>query len=732
MSIKSQKSLNDECSEIFEKSYSVKSGSVESLSFSDDEDSLSTELLQQLTPSVMCKLRKYFKKAKPNANGIDKRVEEAVRAAAAEEGVEFPADSPRGEDLYIDHQGFIDALHEIFGSGHYAGHARSLLSCLDPLGGGRVRWSRLVARLGARDATRDKWQPAPDPTVITLKHCMRETLVRLVSISSGASFCYAAVSRGGRVALYSAEFALLHSYEIFYDRTGVKRRVKNSWITDAVYMPDVQCVSYTASDRSVTVYEASTPAHAPLHCITGLPHIPTCLAYRPALSASDSCSLVMGGERGEVARVQFRRPRAALLPQTTTDRINMYYWMELSSPALSAYVSVSSWRAHARAVRRLRCERDGTMLSCSHDPRVSMRLRRSALLPDYVYSVPRGVTCFHAVMSLRLLATGSPDAVRLWGTTGGSAHAVLSVSSPALDVAILPTLQIVIAFCANMTLHIWELYEERHLQSLRLRFPFLGALGKRVEFGVHSLHPGPPRGEPDSNPETEDDERYEISFDGGGRSSVLVSACDSVAVVSLRPPSAPPRPPPAHTLRARRPSYWDLPPDCHDVPPCRPEPPSVYPTAAGQASLTAPPLESSPASSVESPTEDKPTHDIDDLLEKAGLGDILRADFVRAAGLRHDLNAKLHDLAANMDNMRCMVSAGAPFLALRSVPLAPLPALDRLRARTDRLVRSYPDSSLGTPHSERSTPRSHARSPRSPRSPRPPRSPRSPAHNYFM
>ncbi|CAH2256508.1 jg27072 [Pararge aegeria aegeria] len=64
MSIKSQKSLNEECSEIFERSYSVRSASEESLSGDEDEESLSRDLLKKLTPAALSKLRRCFKKAK--------------------------------------------------------------------------------------------------------------------------------------------------------------------------------------------------------------------------------------------------------------------------------------------------------------------------------------------------------------------------------------------------------------------------------------------------------------------------------------------------------------------------------------------------------------------------------------------------------------------------------------------------------------------------------------------
>ncbi|KAG7296476.1 hypothetical protein JYU34_020221 [Plutella xylostella] len=63
MSIKSQKSLNEEISEIWERSYSVRSLSEESLNSADlhDSDSLSRQLLHALTPPALSRLRRAFR-----------------------------------------------------------------------------------------------------------------------------------------------------------------------------------------------------------------------------------------------------------------------------------------------------------------------------------------------------------------------------------------------------------------------------------------------------------------------------------------------------------------------------------------------------------------------------------------------------------------------------------------------------------------------------------------------
>lgn len=58
----------------------------------------------------------------------------------------------------------------------------------------------------------------------------RETLVKLVCIEREDSFCYAAVSRGGRVGIYSGEMRLLHTYEVWYPFSSALSLSRDSFL----------------------------------------------------------------------------------------------------------------------------------------------------------------------------------------------------------------------------------------------------------------------------------------------------------------------------------------------------------------------------------------------------------------------------------------------------------------------------------------------------------------------
>ncbi|CAH4029665.1 unnamed protein product [Pieris brassicae] len=647
MSIKSQKSLNEECADIFERSYSDKSASEESLSSDDDDEYVSMELMKKLTPAVLGKLRKCFKIAREKkARDLDKKVEDVMRAAAAEEGIEFSESVPvETEHLYLNETGFVSALNNILGKPKYRPHAESLYRAIDRFHTGRVSWSQLVTRLvasGARaTASRlDNWKSVKDAGALKLEHCKRETIVRLVSVETEDSFSYVVVSRGGRVGIYSGDLTLLKSYE------------------------DVCCMAVSASDRSLTVYDVSGPAHAPLYCVTGMPNIPTCLAYCP-MGAAEWSELLVGTERGDLTTLRFLQPRVSLLHIKHPDTINYYFWMELTSPSHSTYCSTRTVRAHGRSVRGVTYARPDVAVSCSHHE-IALRLTHlNGKLDDYEISVHRGVSCFHNVSALRMLATGSKDGVvRLWTygqrvplaklTPGGASVSVI-------DVMIVDFDKIVIAYNKNCMVHIWDLYEECLLQSIKLKFPFLGVLGKKVEFGTSCIHLGPPRRN-NSKHISEDIDRsrrgssvYEGSTGGfillepdshverdksaeSERCEILITCNDYVYTLRMRDSDGSLLRPAAGMAQGRRPSAWDLDKDTGSKTQwISLSPRSRHSPAETDIYLLQPRIHT--------------TYDLDQLIANAGLEDILEKNFVLMRGLKHDLNKKLFEMESTADKI---------------------------------------------------------------------------------
>ncbi|XP_061384775.1 uncharacterized protein LOC116773427 [Danaus plexippus] len=317
------------------------------------------------------------------------------------------------------------------------------------------------------------------------------------------------------------------------------------------------------------------------------------------------------------------------------------------------------------------------------------------ITPLNLYIKLMGVSCFVVVSSLHLVVTGSPDGVvRLWSSPQGCQFASLSAPGivAILDVAVVTSSEIVVAYCNNCNIHIWDLFEECLLQTVKIRFPFLGVLGKKVEFGPYCIHFGP-RQYYQRVQHVEDDETNETSANEGqkkvanGPRSLLFSCCDHVFLLSLARAQTSAPPPPAGVLRSRRPSVWEIPDFIEGLSP-RPAGPKP-----SQSTDVLTPVAADSSSD----------QDLEELLEKAGLQGILEKDFVLMRGLKHDLNEKLHRMGTVMKTMHAAVSLGAPHLALVAYPPVnvPRPTLER-----SWITRFIPESTSNTPSgSDLSTPR---------------------------
>ncbi|GLG97053.1 uncharacterized protein LOC103510640, partial [Gryllus bimaculatus] len=111
------------------------------------------------------------------------------------------------------------------GSSVYAGSAARLFVALDTHKCGAVWWEQLldhmIERIGRRDREPAACRPLdPRVDVHHADHCKRETIVKVVPIPGASTFCYAVLSKFGRVGVYDGRLRLRESYALFGGDTG--------------------------------------------------------------------------------------------------------------------------------------------------------------------------------------------------------------------------------------------------------------------------------------------------------------------------------------------------------------------------------------------------------------------------------------------------------------------------------------------------------------------------------
>ena len=177
-----------------------------------------------------------------------------------------------------------------------------------------------------------------------LPFLQRETIVKVVPIETPTTFCYALVTKFGRVGVYDGRLQLLDSYVIALSEGGVRerigdtnaverrRRVTSIWLTDAIHVPDASVLLLACSDRSLHIYDASILIHAPLFVVKGMRHVPQCLAYSVA-SGERPSMLFIGDSAGSVTTLLFHQPGVSLFRKQHPEQLDQYYWMVRSAVA---------------------------------------------------------------------------------------------------------------------------------------------------------------------------------------------------------------------------------------------------------------------------------------------------------------------------------------------------------------------------------------------------------------
>jgi hypothetical protein len=165
----------------------------------------------------------------------------------------------------------------------------------------------------------------------------RETIVKVVPIETETTFCYAVVTKFGRVGVYDGRLQLLDSYVIALNEGDIRERIGDEgridrrrrftsiWLTDAVHIPDANVLLLACSDRSLHTYDSSSLTHAPLCLVKGMRHVPQCLTYTVA-SGKNPSMLFIGDSAGNVTTLRFHQPRVSLFRKKHTDKLDKFYW----------------------------------------------------------------------------------------------------------------------------------------------------------------------------------------------------------------------------------------------------------------------------------------------------------------------------------------------------------------------------------------------------------------------
>lgn len=131
-------------------------------------------------------------------------------------------------------------------------------------------------------------------------HSKRETIAKIIGVSSGPTYVYIMVSKYGLVGIYDEKFRLQRQYEIDIDTDPDSdfdvAASDPGWVTDGLWMDNSKHAVYTTSLRTMHFYDASASVHYEEYRAFGFRSIPTCIDYSFDEEAPDEESLLLFGD----------------------------------------------------------------------------------------------------------------------------------------------------------------------------------------------------------------------------------------------------------------------------------------------------------------------------------------------------------------------------------------------------------------------------------------------------
>ncbi|CAG9838469.1 unnamed protein product [Diabrotica balteata] len=396
------------------------------------------------------------------------------------------------------------------------------------------------------------------------------------------------------------------------ERTDDERRRKNRWVTDAIFCEDIQMLFVANSTRSVAIYEASGLKHEPYWLIMGVHHVIECLSYKNLYhTQSDTkpkCALFAGTSSGDVVVFKFIQPTSSLLRRKHMDRITLFYW--------------------------------------------------------------DGCNCFSFSTTLNILVTGSDDkTIRVWNSVLASNTIAVFTGhqQKIIDVAIMDNQKTILSFSEDGILKLWEINENKCLQTINIEFPAFNILGKRIEFGRRNIYPGAKRSskylrcknninlhkkyfgisEVEERPSL-DEEIRGIHTNKWERSNILLTCCNHIACI--------------------RTTFED-----NNIE--RSNEMSILPSPPLQNSVLIPNCWQIPIAELK---EDSQCKDETGTEVNEELTFIREKDFFDLGTVKTDINYKIAVLEAKKMQMKAHVASGAPYLALDLTEFEELKLSDNL------------------------------------------------------
>ncbi|XP_057670568.1 WD repeat-containing protein on Y chromosome-like [Diorhabda carinulata] len=412
------------------------------------------------------------------------------------------------EEIGLEKEAFSDAIIDITGNSEHCLEARALFEEIAQFKQ-LITWNNLLDFLLENITIKSNFpvylyveSVESYPTQVG----KQEAIAKIVLIETEKYFCYAVVSKYGRVTIYDGDLNFLTHYHVLMTREDLEksdeeRRRKNRWVTDAIFCLDIQMFFIANSTRSISIYEASGLKHVPYWLIIGVHDIIECFTYKglhqTKADEKSRSKLFAGTSKGHVIVFKFLQPETTILRRKHSDKLTIFYWDELKYE--NQYLKIQFLdQTHACNIEQIEySEKEDAIISCSKNPAVALVKQCISIKKSpYILKMKKGCTCFTFSNVHNIIITGSNDRIiRVWNSVLIS-HTIAVFyghQEKIVDLVIMENQDTLLSLSEDGILKLWEINESKCLQTLSINYPSLGFLEKCIEFGRRSMYPGSKR-----------------------------------------------------------------------------------------------------------------------------------------------------------------------------------------------------------------------------------------------
>ncbi|CAH0702623.1 unnamed protein product [Spodoptera exigua] len=278
---------------------------------------------------------------------------------------------------------------------------------------------------------------------------------------------YLTASRDGMINWWSLDMKLLRTAY----STSPHLKVRTTWVTDMVCMPDVNIIVTSSTERDLRFYDCIAKTFTLKIVITSWDYMICTMHYRFSPDINEKCMLICGDVGGNV-RVLLFSPvlRGPFRNEAGRALISLRHVDLQKRPRMLPELRlVDLGRMHSEWVRQVSYyESLHCVVSCATCSDSLLLCDISGSKTHYMFKVEKGIQCFEFDEESHVLVTGGPDCtVRVWNPfVPAKANVVLIGHHAAVTCIVLQNKgQTIYSLSRDRTIKVWDIQSHSCIQT---------------------------------------------------------------------------------------------------------------------------------------------------------------------------------------------------------------------------------------------------------------------------